>query len=171
MTIRLSPLTSELILRKKLMNLRLLATDSDPLLLEIFRAYFPNFGFEVATAGNGLECLALLREFAPDVLVLSLELQWGGADGILSIVREETAMRPIPVVLTIDGISRSKAVPHLFPPVVKLLEKPFRVRDLRAIIEAALQVRGAPGRCDFQPHVLNDGQFAGSHKSFIPRIH
>lgn len=123
------------------MKPRLLATDPDPVFLEIYHDYFSTFGFEVAAAGDGLECLELLREFVPDALILSLELLWGGAHGVLAIVREEPEMRPIPVVLTVDGISRSKAVKHLLPPVVKLLWKPFRSRDLRAIVETALQAR------------------------------
>jgi DNA-binding response OmpR family regulator len=141
MTIRLSPLTSVLFLRSHTVKLRLLATDPDPVLLQIYRAYFPYFGFEVVTAGDGLECLELLRDFLPDALILSLELTWGGAEGVLAIVREETAMRPIPVVLTFEQINRSKAVKHLLPPVVKLLEKPFRLHDLQASVEAALHMR------------------------------
>ena len=76
------------------MKLRLLATDPDPILLDIYRAYFPSFGFEVATAGDGVKCVELLRDCFPDVLILSLELTWGGADGVLAVVRGETAMRP-----------------------------------------------------------------------------
>jgi CheY-like chemotaxis protein len=141
MSIRLSPLTSELFLRSHIVKLRLLATDPDPILLEIYRAYFPCFGFEVATAGSGLECLERLYDFLPDVLILNLELTWGGAEGVLAIVREETVMRPIPVVLTYDQINRLRAVKHLLPPVVKLLEKPFRLHDLQASVEAALGAR------------------------------
>ena len=123
------------------MKSRLLATDPDPILLQIYRAYFPTRGFEVATASDGLECLELLREFLPDALILSLDLTWGGAEGILAIIREETQMRPIPVVLTVDRIDRSKAVKLLLPPVVKLLEKPFRLSDLEAIVEATLRAQ------------------------------
>ncbi len=84
-------------------------------------------------------------------------------------------MRPIPVILTIDGISQSKAVKHLFPPVVKLLAKPFRLRDLRAIVETALQARAerlvataterevAPGG--------PDGWLAPRHQSFNSPVH
>jgi DNA-binding response OmpR family regulator len=140
MTLELSPLTSELVLRNNSMKPRLLATDPDPVLLQMYRNYFPNFGFEVAAAHDGMGCVELLREFAPDALVLSLELMWGGADGVLSIIREEERWRPIPVVLTVGDTSRPRAVRHLLPPVVKLLEKPFRLRDLRAIIEGALHV-------------------------------
>ncbi len=121
------------------MKPRLLATDPDPLLLGIYRTYFPHFGFDVATAADGLECVRLLRAFVPDALILSLELLWGGGDGVLSYVREEDRLPPIPVVLTMDGLQPAKAVKHLVPPVVKLLEKPFRLRDLRACVEMALQ--------------------------------
>ncbi len=121
------------------MRLRLLATDPDPVLLQIYRNYFPNFGFEIDTAKDGTQCLERLREFAPDALVLSLELMWGGADGVLSIIRDEDQWRPIPVILTVGATSRPSAVRHLLPPVVKWLEKPFRLRDLRATIEAALR--------------------------------
>ncbi|MGE5193466.1 MAG: hypothetical protein ACM3U2_13310 [Deltaproteobacteria bacterium] len=120
------------------MKSRLLATDPDPLLRGIYRAYFPHFGFEVVTAGDGLECVGLLREFAPDALILSLELLWGGGDGVLSFVREQSQLQPIAVVLTTDGLSLAKATKHLVPPVVRLLEKPLRLRDLRAGVEAAL---------------------------------
>jgi CheY-like chemotaxis protein len=124
-----------------MMKPRLLAADSDPNRLWIYRGYFPTLGFDVATAGDGLECLQLLREFLPDILILSLDLTWGGADGVLAIIREETEVRPIPVVLTVDGISQSKAVKLLLPPVVKLLEQPSPLRDLQAIVEAALHAR------------------------------
>ncbi len=120
------------------MKPRLLITDPDPVLLQICQHYFPNFGFQIATAHDGTECLELLRDFAPDALVLSLELMWGGADGVLSIIREEDQWRPIPVVLTVSATSRPSAVRHLMPPVVKLLEKPFHLRALRETVEAAL---------------------------------
>ena len=135
------------------MKLRLLAADSDPILRDIYRRYFPNFGIEVATAIDGVDCVQVFREFMPDILVLSLELQWGGAEGVLSLVREEALFSPIPVVLTIDGISRSKATTFLRPPIVKLLEKPFRLRDLRAIIESAVDSRSdRPGSAAANEH-------------------
>ena len=122
------------------MELRLVAADPDPVLLQIYRTYFSTFGFEVATAEDALECVALLRGFDPDVLVLNLELTWGCAEGVLSIIREDREMQPIPVVLTVGERRRSTVVKYLVPPVVKVFEKPFRLRDLRAAIESALRM-------------------------------
>jgi len=121
------------------MKPRLLATDSDPLLLGIYRSYFPRFGFDVATAGDGLHCVRLLREFAPDALILGFELLWGGGDGVLSCFREERRIQLIPVILTSNGLNPAGAGLHLAPPVVTLLEKPFRLRDLRESVEAGLR--------------------------------
>src|SRR6516225_3831321 len=92
----LSPLTAEFVLRKPKMKPRLLATDPDPILLGIWRAYFLNFGFDVVTAVDGMHCAALFRDVVPDVMILSFELWWGGADGVLSIVREDDKTRPVP---------------------------------------------------------------------------
>ena len=156
------------------MDFRLLAADPDPVLLQIYRTYFATFGFDVATAEDGLECVSLLRGFAPDALILNLDLTWGGAEGVLSIVREEE-MQPVPVILTVGERNRTKAVRYLAPPVVKLLEKPFRLRDLRAIIESALHSRSSrpswppPGAVP-ESHLIEDASLALSHESLITRI-
>jgi DNA-binding response OmpR family regulator len=156
------------------MKPRLLATDPDPLLLGIYRTYFPHFGFDVATAGDGLHCVRLLRELAPDALILSFELLWGGGEGVLACVREENQMRPIPVVLTFDGFRPAKAAKYLVPPVVKILEKPFRLRDLRASVEIALQgnmVRQWMQSADASRMLNGDDRLVviqAPYKSFIP---
>jgi DNA-binding response OmpR family regulator len=141
------------------MKFRLLATDPDPVLLQIYRAYFSTRGFEVTTAGDCVECLELLRVFLPDALILSLDLTWGGSDGVLAIIREETEMQPIPVVLTVGDISRTMAAELLLPPVVNLLRKPFRLRDLESIVEAALReqaVRQVAGAFDLPAVLASD---------------
>ena len=45
--------------------------------------YLTDHGYVVATATGGVECLTLLREFTPDVVILDTDLLWGGADGVV----------------------------------------------------------------------------------------
>ncbi|HEY2252176.1 MAG TPA: response regulator [Planctomycetaceae bacterium] len=120
------------------MKSRLLATDPDPEMLRMYQMYFSNFGFKVATASDGLECVRWLRTFVPDRLILSLDLCWGGADGVLAIVREESQLRPFPVILTAAELNHPRSVEFLSPPVVSLFEKPIILYELLEIIAAAL---------------------------------
>jgi len=56
--------------------------ESDEAFLTIIQAYLQRFGLEVAIASDSLECRAILRDFAPDVLVLDCELLW--AKGVVA---------------------------------------------------------------------------------------
>ncbi len=119
---------------------RLLAADADPYMREIYRLYFPHFGFDVETASDGVDCLSELDEFHPDALVLDLDLLWGGSEGVLAALQERGRVPPIPVVLTTKFLRSGNPAKHIVHPVVKLLEKPFRLRDLRSVVEAVLAV-------------------------------
>jgi DNA-binding response OmpR family regulator len=68
--------------------IRVLLADPDESLLAAYRGYLSQDGFEVALATNGLDCLAELRRFQPDVLVMEPALPWGWGDGVLARMRE-----------------------------------------------------------------------------------
>ena len=61
------------------MNRRLLFAEGDPDLCRRYEIFFDEFGYEVETASDGLDCLEKLRQATPAVLVLDSELRWGGA--------------------------------------------------------------------------------------------
>src|SRR3954466_10169411 len=50
-------------------SIRALIADPDESLLRSYREWLAAVGFEVVTAANGLECLAHLRNWVPDILV------------------------------------------------------------------------------------------------------
>ncbi len=56
-------------------------------------------GFELRTAVSGLECVARMREQAPDVLVLEPQIPWGGGDGVLAIMGEVPRLAAVPVMV------------------------------------------------------------------------
>jgi CheY-like chemotaxis protein len=80
-------------------SVRVLLAHPDPGLLSACRDHLTNEGFEVAAALTGLECLARLRTFVPDVLVLEMDLTWGGGDGVLARMREDPDLPRVPVVI------------------------------------------------------------------------
>jgi two-component system alkaline phosphatase synthesis response regulator PhoP len=78
---------------------RLLVVDDEPLLVNLTRYLLEHAGFEVATAGNGAEALALVRA-QPFELVLS-DLMMPVMDGkaLLSAIQREPDPPPV-VILT-----------------------------------------------------------------------
>ena len=81
------------------MSMRVLLADRDEVLLETYREFLLQEGFDVITARDALECVAKLRSFAPNVLVLEPELPWGRGEGVLAMMYEESDVPFVPVVL------------------------------------------------------------------------
>lgn len=107
--------------------------------------YLTRHGFVVFTAQGGVECVTLLRELNPDVIVLDTDLLWGGADGVLALIRlRNNAQIPVVLLFWRDAVSH-RGVSPIAPPVVSGLEKPVA---LESLLEA---VRFAAGEDDASP--------------------
>jgi DNA-binding response OmpR family regulator len=78
----------------------LLFAESDAELRDAYRQFLTGRGYDGETAADGLDCLEKLRRVTPAVLVLDRGLRWGGADGVLAWLREQSATSEVSVVLT-----------------------------------------------------------------------
>ena len=124
------------------MKQRLLIADRDAELCELFRRFLTERGYEVETSTDGLDCLAKLRQVTPAVLVLDLELLWGGGDGVLAWLREESPAPRIPVLLTATAADPPDMAEFNEPPVVDYLPKPFALAGLLERIRSAVAKKG-----------------------------
>jgi DNA-binding response OmpR family regulator len=88
------------------MSVRVLIADPDAYALDNHREYLERQGFDVGTATTGLECLEMLRECAPNVLVLEPSILWGGGDGVLAVMHEEADIPLVPVIVFTYGRDR-----------------------------------------------------------------
>lgn len=77
----------------------MLMADPDQSLQSSYREPLSQAGFELIAALSGLECLARLRERAPDVLVLEPQLPWGDGDGVLAMMGEIPELAIVPVLV------------------------------------------------------------------------
>jgi CheY-like chemotaxis protein len=114
-----------------------LLAEADRELRDAYQWFLSHRGFQVETADNGLDCLAKLRRLVPDLLILDLELPWGGGDGVLSFVRENPRLLPKRVVLTSAVASPDVLGCLASPPAVQVVTKPF---PLSALLEGAASV-------------------------------
>ena len=78
---------------------RVLMADPDQSLPPVYREPLSREGFELVTAVSGLECVAQLRERAPDVLVLEPQLPWGGGERVLGVMDQVPQLATVPVMV------------------------------------------------------------------------
>jgi DNA-binding response OmpR family regulator len=123
----------------------LLIAESDAELRDACRRFLTAGGYDVETAADGLDCLEKLRRLVPVVLVLDREVRWGGADGVLAWLREESATSRASVVLTATAGCTPNVAVDIEPPIVQLLPKPFRLTALLETVRALIAGEGHEG--------------------------
>jgi CheY-like chemotaxis protein len=105
-----------------------------------FGLLFAEHGYRVVTASGGLECLNRLCQAAPEVLILDKELLWGGAEGVLAVLRGSGSTIWPPVVLLTqdrsDELHQAQSAP-----VVACLRKPV---DFVMLLEKVGAVLSSP---------------------------
>jgi class 3 adenylate cyclase/CheY-like chemotaxis protein len=118
---------------------RILAVDDTPENLEILRVRLEASGYEVMTAADGEEGLALVRELSPDLILLDIMMP--KRDGI-SVVRELKAdpdLRAIPVILVTAKSDTRDVVEGLDAGGDDYLTKPFEHSALLARVRSMLR--------------------------------
>ena len=127
----------------------LLIADNDVRRREELRHFFFNSGFLVASASNGLECLAEVVALEADVLVIALEIPWGGGDGVIAQMNDSLPVGRKPLILVlgdapVDTLSAQTGVAPC-----NCFSEPLRKEDLldRIGMELAIRLlRGAEDR-------------------------
>jgi carbon storage regulator CsrA len=129
------------------MSNRVLIADSDGYLVDDYRRYLEQHGFEVLTATTGLECVERLRDGGPDVLVLEPSLPWGWGDGVLAMMHEERDIPTIPVIVVTHGYDRGLLYRMAPYRIDDYQTKPLTAKRLAQRIQSVLTSRqpvGAP---------------------------
>ncbi len=107
-----------------------LISEPDLCLRDAYRAFFSNLGFQIQIAADGLDCLSILRNSVPDLLILDLGLLWGGAEGVLAVLSEDTKLPRERVVVT-AAVAASRSLETLAASLgVRTLTKPFPISSL-----------------------------------------
>ena len=117
-------------------GLRALVVDDEPPLVKVVANYLERDGFEVATAGDGEQAVALARKLEPDVIVLDLMLP--GIDGIEACRQIRTFSDAYILMLTarVEEIDR---IVGLSTGADDYVVKPFSPGELMARVRAMLR--------------------------------
>ncbi len=157
---------------------RLVVVEDDPDLLDVLRESLSREGYEVLTAGDGLEGLALIRESRPDLVCLDVMMP--GMDGIevCRALRADPELQGMPILMLTAKGEESDVVLGLGVGADDYVVKPARPKELVARVRALLRRRSGEGG-DQAPKVTTVGvleidedrfevRVAGERVSFTP---
>jgi two-component system phosphate regulon response regulator PhoB len=115
-----------------------LLVDDEDQLRRVMKDLLEREGYRVAEARDGAEALDEVDRFAPDVIVLDLNLP--GMDGytVLSQLRSRPATKKVPVIVLTAKGDEDNEVRVFELGADDFLTKPFRARALSARLEAVL---------------------------------
>jgi type II secretory ATPase GspE/PulE/Tfp pilus assembly ATPase PilB-like protein/CheY-like chemotaxis protein len=115
-----------------------LLVEDEEQLRRVMKDLLQREGYKVAEARDGIQALDEVDRFAPDVIILDLNLPGLDGYGVLAQLRSRPATREIPVmVLTAKG-DEDNEVRVFELGADDFVTKPFRARSLTARLEAVL---------------------------------
>jgi len=117
-------------LRRDRRTVSVLVVDDDPDTRELLEEALVRAGYSVAIASNGREALAVLRSIRPEMILLDIQMPLMDGAEFRQAQRRDRDLIKIPTVV----MTGSKDEPLLDIGVVETLTKPFRVKDLLAIV-------------------------------------
>lgn len=120
---------------------RILAVDDAPQNLEILRARLEANGYEVIVAADGEEGLARARDSEPDLVLLDVMMPKLDGVAVLRKLKEDAALRFVPVVLVTAKSDMRDVVAGLEAGADDYLVKPFDQAALIARVRSLLRIK------------------------------
>ncbi|HUS94680.1 MAG TPA: response regulator transcription factor [Patescibacteria group bacterium] len=123
----------------------ILLVDDDPEIVKTVRHYLQQEGYAVLVANNGLDALVIVRDQAPDCIVLDVLLPDLVGWDIIQRIRADPRTAEIPIIMLTARVADSEKVLGLELGADDYMTKPFNPRELLARIRARLR-RSQPTR-------------------------
>ncbi|MFQ9012897.1 MAG: response regulator transcription factor [Lacrimispora saccharolytica] len=117
------------------MTYRLLIADDDEELVKMLKSYLEIKGFEILTAGDGLEVLEKLSK-NPDLILLDINMPRMDGIEVCRKIRNETAC---PILFLTARVEEQDRVNGLLSGGDDYITKPFSLKELEARITAHLK--------------------------------
>ena len=114
--------------------LRVLVVDDEPAFRQMIQLVLEEDGHQVQLAANGIEALKTLRHETDTLGLVILDLRMPGVDGF-GVLEELQGLAPdLPVLVTTGYATSEEKERALANGASRVLEKPYRVAELRAAV-------------------------------------
>ena len=125
------------------MSAKILVVDDETDFIELISYHVQQAGFEVFAAETGRQGLQLVRERAPDIILLDMGLPDIDGLSVCEILRRDPLTAHIPIVLVTAMNGEIPRVNALTSGANHFLPKPFTRETLCDCIQKALRLRDA----------------------------
>ncbi|MFN7917785.1 MAG: response regulator transcription factor [Vicinamibacterales bacterium] len=124
------------------MKKRVLVVEDDPVLTRVLRDNLTFEGFEVESVADGAEAQAVAHQFAPDLVLLDVNLPGRSGFDLCQAWRERSQ---VPIILLTAMGQKADKVRGLQLGADDYVTKPFELEELLARIHAVLRRARTPG--------------------------
>lgn len=114
---------------------KILIVDDDPEILVYLKELFEDNGYETVTASNGVEGQEKVAAEQPDLITLDMDMPEKGGTLFYAGMRQNDAVREIPVIV-VSGVGPR---PPALKKGVPVISKPIDNAKLLQLVEEALQ--------------------------------
>jgi len=121
------------------MSALVLVADPDPFNLRLLHEACEAAGYDVVTAADGPEVLAMVARRPPDLLVLDAKMSGVGTFDILRILQADAGLQSIPVLLVTDEGDVASRKQGLELGAVDYLTRPYRVFEIQQRVRNVLR--------------------------------
>lgn len=131
--------------------LRILAVDDEAMLTDLLAMALRMEGWEVRTAGSGLEALQVAQEFEPDALVLDVMMPDLDGMSVLRRLRESGNLVPVVFLTAKDAVA--DRIAGLTAGGDDYVTKPFSLEEVIARLRAVIR-RSGQGQAEDEQAIL-----------------
>ena len=121
------------------MSQRILVVDDDKSIVKVLKGYLEQAGYDVLIAYDGESALHTLRREHPDLLVLDLMLPDRDGWEITRIVRGESSLMAMPIIMLTARVEDTDKIVGLELGSDDYITKPFNAREVVARVRALLR--------------------------------
>jgi DNA-binding response OmpR family regulator len=121
------------------MTKKILAIDDENDVLVIIKSALKSEGYDVVTANNGYDGLAIAQDEKPDLILLDLMMPEMDGFEVLENLRDNDTTMDIPVIVLTGLSERGKIREALDKGVDYYIVKPFEYHDLISKVKLAIE--------------------------------
>ena len=121
------------------MSKTVLVVDDQPHIVRLIQVNLEKEGFQVVTAGDGVEGLARFREVKPDLVILDVIMPRKDGFEVLREIKMDKELAETPVVMLTVKTHNADIVEGLKEGAEMYLPKPFHPKELVALVKRVME--------------------------------